>query len=191
MNRLAARLKYLLRGDVGALDSPKPRRCSRHWRGVTVHICVCVDHASIPLGPFSHSRQYWYRAGKIHCFSLSVQPGISHSKLGGIPDAKEIPVVRVLSESPLSGSHLTEAASALTNKPPGADPRAALRIDWAVFVTEALAPAPPPMPVASIRSWLGGRVPGRSPWWAMLCVPRSDTMSGICGDIAPNRRPSS
>jgi len=69
----------------------------------------------------------------------------------------------------------------------GADPRAALRIDWAVFVTEALAPAAPPMPVASTRSWLGGPVPGRSPWWAMLCVPRSDTMSGICGDIAPNR----
>jgi hypothetical protein len=133
-------------------------------------ICVRVDHASIPLGPFSHSRQY-----------------ISHSKLGGIPDAKEIPVVRVLSESPLSGSHLTETASALTNKPPGADPRAAPRIDWAVFVTEALAPAPPPMSVASTRSWLGGPVPGRSPRWAMLCVPRSDTMSGICGDIAPNR----
>jgi hypothetical protein len=36
---------------------------------------------------------------------------------------------------------LTEAASALTNKPPGADPRAALRIDWADFVTEALAGA--------------------------------------------------
>jgi len=41
----------------------------------------------------------------------------------------------------LSGSHLTEAASALTNNPPGADPRAALRIDWAAFVTEALAGA--------------------------------------------------
>ena len=51
-----------------------------------------------------------------------VQPSISRSKLCGIPDAKEIPVIRVLAESPLSGSHLTEAASALTNKPPGAEP---------------------------------------------------------------------
>ncbi|MDT5289299.1 MAG: hypothetical protein QOF88_4188 [Mycobacterium sp.] len=47
-------------------------------------------------------------------------------------------MVRVPSESPLSGSHLTEAASALSNKPPGADPRAALRIDWAAFVTNAI-----------------------------------------------------
>jgi hypothetical protein len=37
-------------------------------------------------------------------------------------------------------------------------PRAALRIDWAVFVTEARAPAPPPMPVASTPSWLDGPV---------------------------------
>ena len=44
-----------------------------------------------------------------------LQPGISRSKLCGIPDAKEIPVVRVLSESLLSGSHVTEAASARTN----------------------------------------------------------------------------
>jgi hypothetical protein len=42
---------------------PNPRRCSRHWKGATVHICVRVDHASIPLGPFSHCRQYWYQAG--------------------------------------------------------------------------------------------------------------------------------
>jgi hypothetical protein len=117
----------------------------------------------------------------------SVQPGISQSKVGGIPDAKKIRVVRVLPESPLSGSYLTDAASALTNIPPGADPRVALRIDWAVLVTEALAPEPAPMPVASTRAWLGGPIPGRSQWWAMLGVPRSDTMSGISGDNAPNR----
>jgi hypothetical protein len=127
-----------------------PRRCSWHRKDATFHICVRVDHASIPLGPFSHSRQYWYQAGYsldvFHRIAIwqniklrnaeganqdplllsSVQPGISHSKLGGIPDAKEIPVVRVLPESPSSGAAPRGAADRLGRlRDRGAGPGAA------------------------------------------------------------------
>jgi hypothetical protein len=87
--------------------------------------------------PFHRAAQYWYQVGcsldAFHRIPVrqniklgnaeganqdplllsSVQPGISHSKLGGIPDAKEIPVVRVLPESPLSGSHLPRCGLSL------------------------------------------------------------------------------
>jgi hypothetical protein len=123
-----------VRGDAGALNSPNRAQGSRYWKGATVHICLRVDQASIPLG---HSTGF--RSGKGHAgecrrprsaelrrggdqsiVSLVCSAGhlsyqaMRHSRRRG--DPRGTGTVRV----PLSGAHLSEAASALTNEPQGA-----------------------------------------------------------------------
>jgi hypothetical protein len=72
-----------VRGDAGALNSPNRAQGSRYWKGATVHICLRVDQASIPLG---HSTgQCWYQVG--YSFDASHRIPVWQRSRWGMPKA--------------------------------------------------------------------------------------------------------